>query len=157
MQLALPDVYVYVEGTIEMGINDRALSAKEAKRAQKPAKSFEDDGWKGYVNIELNDLQRDAVKESRKDMNALWDVVWDLVDAQYKLSISYDPTHDVYNLSMTSKAAKDINAGLTLTGRGGSVHGACASFVYKHRIILEGDWRQGSIRANADKSEDFVG
>lgn len=115
------------------------------------------DGWKGFVNCELNEQQKVACKALRDNSAAVWTTVEDLVGGQYKASMSYSPEQDVYNFSMTCKAAKDVNNGLTLTGRGGTLVGAMASFVYKHSIVLESDWTTAALARSGQADEDFVG
>ncbi len=115
------------------------------------------DGWKGFVNLELNEQQKLGVKALRERSAEVWMVIEDLVDGQYKASMSYDPNNDTYNFSMTCKKKGDINEGMTLTGRGGTLIGSMASFVYKHRDVLEGDWTSVGVQRGRGVDEDFVG
>jgi len=146
-----------VEEYVVMGVNDRMQDKKDAKKATSTKQTGYGDGWKGFVNVELSDAQKPLVKALMSDMGRVWTTVWDLVDAGYKLTISNDPTHNSYNLSMTCRNAKDRNNGLTLTGRGGTVEGACASFVFKHSDILEGDWTTQSARGQRVADEEYLG
>jgi hypothetical protein len=140
-----------------MGAADHQREAR-SKRTPKDAQPTPvGDGWKGFVNVELQDGHKPLVKASQENPDRLWVVVWDLIDGGYKLTISNDPQHNSYNVSMTCRAAKDINSGYTLTGRGGTVLGAVAAFVFKHDVLLEGDWTRGSTAQRGAVSEDYFG
>jgi len=124
------------------------------KQASKP---FEADGWKGFVNVEIPEAQKDQVKSLRNKPDELWRVILDLVENGYKMSVTCDQKYSLYNLSLTCKNPKDVNNGYTLSGRGGTLLGAMASFVYKHATILEGAWADAGSKAPGAFDGDFVG
>lgn len=157
VQLVLPGFDGLVKEYQVMGVNDRKQDQKDARKAANAQPAPAGDGWKGFVNVELSDAQKPLVKALMSDMPRCWVVVWDLVDAGYKLTISNDATHNSYNVSMTCRNLKDRNMGLTLTGRGGTVEGAVASFVFKHSDILEGDWTATNAHGRRGGGEDFLG
>lgn len=115
------------------------------------------DGWKGFVNVEVPENQKDFVRSLREKPDILWTVILDLVEAGYKMSVTCDMKYSLYNLSLTCKNDKDVNNGYTLSGRGGSLVGAMASFVYKHQNILEGVWSSGAGTVKGGFDGDFVG
>lgn len=129
--------------------HDRKVDAAKARAEQ--------DGWKGFVNVDLTDAQKAVVKSMRADIQKCWTVVFDLVEGEYKLSLSLDAKNNAYVFSMTARRVKDVNHGLTLTSRGGTVEGAVASFVYKHSVVLEGDWTSAARRTGGGMGEDDVG
>lgn len=114
---------------------ERKAKSREAARDKATA-----DGWKGFVNLELTDDQKPLVKALSADSDAVWGELLEMVDSEYKLTVSYEGQRSVYNVSLTCRNAKDPNAGLTLTGRGGSFIGAAASLVFKHVTILKRRW-----------------
>lgn len=140
-----------------MGQVDHKREASKARTPRGAQPTPAGDGWKGFVNVELLDAHKPLVKASQENPDRLWVVIWDLIDGGYKLTISNDAQHNSYNVSMTCRAAKDVNNGLTLTGRGGSVLGAVASFVFKHDVLLEGDWTTGSTAQRGSGGEDYFG
>jgi len=140
-----------------MGVNDRANERKAAKKTQTARGKAVQDGWKGFVNVELNDLQKAECKLWRAHPEKIWNVIWDLEAAGYKLTISCDDRNGTHNVSMTCREPKDINMGMTLTGRGGDVQSAVAAFAYKHSVILEGDWGIVGVAAPRITDEDYVG
>lgn len=137
-------------------MGDRKVNEKSDRKAGKKA-APQNDGWKGFVNVELNEVDKAQVRALVNDMNAVWYVVWDLVDRGYKLTISFDASHDVYNCSMTCRADREPNQGLTLSGRGGTVQAAVASFVFKHQTLLGGSWSQAFDGGGRASGPDFVG
>lgn len=156
-QLALPPFDVYVRGTKMPArgktppdvAHDRKVDAAKARAVE--------DGWKGFVNVELTEAQKAEAKKLRENVGACWGVVFDLVEGEYKLSVSLDAKNNAYVVSMTGRKARDVNAGLTLTARGGTIEGALASFVYKHQVILEGDWTSAARRGGGGFDADDIG
>lgn len=123
---------------------EAAKDEKKAKaRAATKAKALED-GWRGFANVELTVGQKLQAKTYMQDVARVWDNLFALIEENYKLTISYDEQRSAYNLSLTCKGKGNINQGLTLTGRGGSVEAAAVSLWFKHEIILEGDWNRAA-------------
>lgn len=157
VQLALPQNDVFVKGTGMANKGRVAPDVAHDRRVDAAKARAQDDGWRGFVNVELNDAQKAAVKAMRADIQKCWAVVFDLVEGEYKMSLSLDAKNNAYVFSMTARREKDVNQGLTLTSRGGTVEGAVASFVYKHSVVLEGDWTTAARRGTGGMSEDDVG
>lgn len=151
-QLSLPGMDSVAVESDNMGMQDHQRESKRSKGTSSTQPTPSGDGWKGFVNVELTDTQKPLVKALMTQGDHLWTVVWDLIDAGYKLTMSNDPSHNSYNVSMTCRVPKDPNNGLTLTGRGGTVLGAMASFVFKHETILEGRW--DTIGSNTPRKPD---
>lgn len=128
-----------------MARQDRDVAHDKRVRNKAQTSTNTQDTWKGFVNCEIPAAQHDAVRMLRGDTTALWNVVFDLVEAEYKLTISYDPQHDAYNISLTCRNNKDRNEGYTLSGRGGGIVSALAAFVFKHTVLLEGDWTTAAV------------
>lgn len=141
-----------------MGASDHIKEAQRARKGAAAKQKATDDGWKGFVQCELNEQQKIAVKRLRdENMGQCWTDYLSLTGELYKLSQSYDTYNDAFVVSATCKDPKDKNMGLTLSARGGSLEGAVASFVYKHSIILEGDWTVVGVQGARKVSADDVG
>jgi hypothetical protein len=139
-----------------MGANgDRAVNKRADAKANKAA-TRQDDGWQGYVNVELSTGDKEGVSELASMMDDVWATIWDLVDAGYKLSVSCDATHNTYNASLTCKNPVDKNRGLTLSGRGGMIVLALASLVYKHRVLLNRDWTTHQSYSGGDRGAGYI-
>lgn len=120
---------------VERQREEKKAAAREAAKSRAMA-----DGWKGFINLELSDAQKTDARRWMEDPARVWDNIFTLVFAGYKLTLSYDATRSAYNLSMTCKATDDPNNGYTLSGRGGSEIAAAVSFWYKHSEVCQGRW-----------------
>lgn len=141
-----------------MGAVDHQKEAKRPVRKDQAKTRASEDGWKGFVQCELNEQQKKAVKLLRdENMADVWTKYLTLVSELYKTSQSYDTYNDAFVVSATCKDPKDRNMGLTLSARGGTLEGAVASFVYKHEVVLEGDWTSAGLIGNRKVDADDVG
>lgn len=131
-----------------MGANDREQNRRADKAAANKAKKADQDGWKGFVSLELNDQQKAEAKKLMIDHERTVDNVWALVDDGYKISVSYDAYHSAYVCAATCRDALSVNNGLTLTGRGGGILAAMASLWYKHDVVCGRNW---TTHANASR------
>ena len=114
------------------------------------------DSWKGFVNVELSDKDKDAVRKLFDKYGEAWTHILGKVAEGYKLTISYDDPHTTFNVSLTCRALADSNLGLTLTGRGGSVQAACISLWYKDTRMLKGIWDLIPLSSQRGMSETDV-
>lgn len=128
-------------------------SARKTTQATRPA----NDGWRGFVQLELVEADKPAVRALRDDPERLADNVYGMVDDGYKLSISYDTGNDSYVFSATGKREAGRNAGLTLTGRGGAIVSAMAALWYKHDTLLQRDWSNAATKTGKKFDPDDVG
>lgn len=140
-----------------MGINDRELDRKQDAKAARRDKQAADDGWRGFVNVELSDSQKKAVKATLNKGAEQWARVIDLVMDGYKLTVSFDDRNTSFVFAMTCRDPNDDNRGLTLTARGGSLASAVAAWVYKHDEILKGRWDKAAEITRGRMTEDDVG
>ena len=135
---------------------ERAKENSARKTAKKPEQKS--DLWRGFVACELTESDRLRLKSWRVDNEErVWDRFYTLVDDGYKLSLSYDSHGNAYVASMTGKATGTGNDGLTLSGRGGTLHNAVSSLVFKHEILLERDWSGAGMQTQREADPDYVG
>lgn len=123
-----------------MGVNDRVQDRKSDAKAAAKAKANEKAVWIGFADVELTAVDKAALKAMGDMDGEAWDTVLELVETGYKMTLSFDDPHTTWNLSLTCQDSRNRNAGLSLTGRGGSLRAATLSFWYKHSQILKGDW-----------------
>lgn len=140
-----------------MSQQEHAAAAKKAKAREASKKKAQEDGWRGFVNVELTADQKPLCKALLSDVERLAENVYGMVEDGYKLSLTWDDVRECYNLSLTCKARGNPNNGLTLTGRGGSIPAAMASFWYKHDAILMGAWGNGASSSGGGWEADDVG
>lgn len=98
--------------------------------------------WVGFADVELTSADKTALKKLADNYGDAWEEIMSLVLLGYKMTYTYDEKHTTHNLSLTARKANDTNAGLTLTGRGGSLQGATMALWYKHVYMLERNWQK---------------
>lgn len=118
-----------------------------AKKPQKPA--FE---LKGFVSCDLDK----ALKEQSKvwvneNREALGEKSEALVTDGYKISLSMDRIHDCFQASATCTDSESEDYGFCLTARAPDVWSALGVLLFKHYVVLEGDW--ASREATATKGD----
>lgn len=114
------------------------------------------DSWKGFVNVDLSDKEKAAVKKMFDRYGDAWSHILGRVGEGYKLTVSYDDPHSTWNVSLTCRALADSNLGLTLTGRGGSCQAACVSLWYKDATMLKGVWELSAVKGRQQLEVDDV-
>lgn len=140
-----------------MGANDRELDKKREAAAKRKAKTAEKASWVGFADVELTQVDKAALKAMGDMDGEAWETVLELVETGYKMSLSYDELHTTYNLSLTCNDSQNQNAGLTLTGRGGSLRAATLSLWYKHTQMLKGDWTSARSMQKGKMNADDMG
>lgn len=115
---------------------------------RKSSKKTDTPEWKGFVDCNLDKAMKEAAKKWIASNAADQMVkVSELVDDGYKVSFSLDRYHDAYQASMSYQVNGGPNSGYTLSARGPDLAGAVGMLLYKHFIVLEGDWSQGAKRS----------
>ncbi len=123
-----------------MGANgDKAVNKRSDTREQ-ASKGDANDGWIGFVNCELTDVQKAECKKLLPTFDQAWQSLHELIGLGYKMTVGYDDPHSTWNVSLTGRKGSGKNQGLTLTGRGGSEVAAYVSLWYKHEVVLKRDW-----------------
>jgi len=69
--------------------------------------------------------------------NELWDDLYTLVQAGYKLSVSYMPESDCFIASLTCKSNGDVNENRVLTSRSDDFVEAVMLNVYKTTVVCK--------------------
>lgn len=132
---------------------------KEEKRDRTRRTRKPDGGkaaWRGFVNYSLTAGDKEALKSGVVEYADAWDGVLDLVMRGYKASITYDDKNSSWVFSMTCQTTEEVNAGLTLSGRGGTLDGAVCSLWYRHENVMGGDWTKYVERQQEMwKADDF--
>lgn len=111
--------------------------------------------WKGFVTCNLGKAEKDdARKWIAGYQKSLEDTICELVEAGYKVSFSQDRFHDASQTSLTCTDEESLNHGRTLIGRGPDLMSAFGMCLYKHFVMLDGDW---STREASEDSSDKWG
>lgn len=96
--------------------------------------------WVGFVSCDMNAERRIQFAEWEPNLDDLSALLHECISPGYKVSFSEDTYHNCIQASWYCGARGDKNAGMCLTARGRTVDKALAVLVFKHTVILEGDW-----------------
>lgn len=110
--------------------------------------------WKGFVSCELNAERKRQFREWGPQDPDLGASLLECMYPGYKLSFSVDTYHDCIQISWFCGATGDRNAGWCLTARGATIETCFSVLMFKHHVILEGDW---SSAPPLDEGEDAIG
>lgn len=103
-----------------------------------------------FVNCELSKEERDAVSKWDVKYEVTFDTVARMVADGFKLSVTADRKHDCSIATFTSPKGDAGVRQQCLTARGPDFYGAIRCLVYKHAIVLEGEW--GEVGNSIDAS-----
>lgn len=121
--------------------NAGAKSAKVDVNASRLYYCPGDAPWGGYVNLRINEEERadfDAwATEETADFQRSLDLA--LVDG-LKLGVSYDAENSAYVATFTGSGCHGDKARYLLSARGSSFSESVALLVYKHTVLMDGDW-----------------
>lgn len=112
-------------------------------------KSASKNSWEvDFVDVLLSkDQKAELVKWDQKG-EVTFDAISRLIDDGYKLSVVADKAHDCVLATLTERGDLGGIRKRCLPARGPDVFGAFKALIFKHSIILEGDW--GSVANNND-------
>jgi hypothetical protein len=97
--------------------------------------------FKGYIDCILSKEQKDDWKSRVYSDTEILDAFERLEDSGYRLGCSWDEYNECYSATLSPTDSNDPNAGYILTGRGRDARGAASQLLYKHLIVLDGDWQ----------------
>lgn len=101
------------------------------------------DEWAGFVPCEVSTAEKPAFDAwYAADEAYPWGLVANALFEGLKLSVSFDKANDCYIASLSGRpdrtGSQAWNA--VLTARAGDFNAAVALVMYKHEVILGGDW-----------------
>lgn len=110
-------------------------------------KATERNPWEvDFIRCELDKSSKELLHKWDVKGELTFDTISKLIDDGYKLTISKDSANDSVGAWLTSPKSPSGERQQCLGARGPDVFGAMRTIVFKHSIILEGDW--GSIASN---------
>jgi len=101
-----------------------------------------------FVSVELSKEQKDLLRKWDPKYERTVDEITRLVGDGFKLSIWGDKAHDCCGSTLTSPKRVDGTRQKCLSARGPDFLSALKSLVYKHQVVLDGDW--GTLANNPD-------
>ncbi len=127
------------------------MSRKTTRNEEKAPASTEETGrfflpsdarWGGYINVKLDDAQRENFKEVYEgEPNYGASIIDDALGEGMKLACVYDRANAVYIVSFTGRLVSNSNERYCVTSRAGTLHQALAVAAHKHEL-LDGDYGQ---------------
>jgi len=97
--------------------------------------------WGGYVNLRITEEERGDFDEwcvaERDSFQGSLDLA--LVDG-LKLGVSYDAENSAYIATFTGAGCHGDKSRYVLSARGATFSEAVALLVYKHQVLMDGDW-----------------
>lgn len=113
----------------------------------KKSGSAQKNSWEvDFVDVLLSKEQKEQVKLYDVKGEQTFDVISKLIDDGYKLSVVADKQHDCVLATLTERGDIGGTRKRCLPARGPDLFGALRALVFKHAIILDGDW--GTIENN---------
>lgn len=102
--------------------------------------------WKGFIECKFT--------ESEKEAFAQWDVhdedvfvlLSEAVVAGHKLSLTFNKQSETFVASFTGNEGAGKHEGYTLSAYAGDWYLAVRAIVFKHAVLLAGDWQTAKER-----------
>lgn len=122
------------------------------KRSDKPeVKLWEKAKWQGFVNLKLNQQEKDAIKKNLLKEEECLAGLQELAEDGYKVSLSYSIPEDVHTVSATGSYLGRANAGITMSLRHRDFLVAASGLIWcHHEAGKNGEWTERFGGANAD-------
>jgi len=107
-----------------------------------------------FIRLELTAEEKTALRSWRSNAETLFETLDEMIEGGYRVTLKYDD----YNKSAACFLFPDVdsdNAGRCLTGRGSTVYNALSQAVFKHSVILRGEWaRLDSLPGRGEPDDD---
>lgn len=105
-----------------------------------PAKGREQSSWVGFVDIKLTNEEKEQFSAWDVNDEDLWIIFEDVIRTGHKVAVTYNKQNDNFVASFTGLEANKTNAGYTLSAFAPNWYAAVRVLVFKHSMILEGDF-----------------
>lgn len=104
--------------------------------------------WTQFVDIPLTEDDFDEIGKAFPDFEQVDASVSDLLEAGYRVSLSYNAGNDAFIASVTCKNESDDNNGKTFNAFAGSWVEALQCALYKHFIKARKNWGAADVKTN---------
>lgn len=120
---------------------DRNTSARVDVNASRRYFCPTDADWGGYINLRVAEEERMDFDGWRVEEAANIAEYWQqaLVDG-LKFSVTYDAENSAYIATFVGAGCKADKARYSLSARGADLFEATELLLYKHMVLLDGDW-----------------
>jgi len=133
-----------------MGAKDRVREDNGRQQRGRPGRPRGSQPDSEFINLELSKEQKEQYLAWREDLDTVVTGWANLCAEGYRVNTKWDDYSNSYAAFIIPDAESD-NAGLILTGRGGTPLRAVCEAVYKHSVILPDGWGgYSAVRGGAD-------
>lgn len=124
-------------GYLELEIRERLGMAKPNDRQST---------WKGFVDVKLTEQEKENFTQWDVHDNDLFLLLAEAVVAGHKQSLTWNKQNETYVFSFTGNEGAGKHEGYTLSAFAGDWYIALRVLLYKHHVLLEGDWSKAKDR-----------
>jgi len=108
--------------------------------------------FRGFIQHNLTAEEKRAYEKWEVSPDELWDSIERVIDSGYKLSTSHDDYNSTRQASLTCNNPKHNDYGWVLVARAPDSFNAIALVMFKHLVLLGGDWTEFHARAKEKSS-----
>lgn len=102
--------------------------------------------WKGFVECKLTEQEKENFAEWDVHDNDLFLLLSEAVIAGHKQSLTWNKQNETFVFSLTGNDGSGKHEGYTLSAFAGDWYIALRVLLYKHCVLLEGDWTKAKDR-----------
>lgn len=106
-----------------------------------------------FVQHTMTSEERKAFESVEEDSVDTWGLIDQLAESNYKLSVSWDDYNHCLTASLACRDEKSDNYQLILTARHSNAEMAVRLLLFKHFVLLNGEWLQWHTADNREKGE----
>lgn len=100
-------------------------------------------GWLGYININLSAKEKAEVKKTEITEAGLIDWLAERAANGYRFTMAHDQERDCFVATLTCRRDDDINYGYSMSQRHSHYVTALRALWYAHEVKSEGNWNTG--------------
>lgn len=106
--------------------------------------------WKGFYNYDMGKAEKAVIRDKCLSAEQLTDLLVQLGERGYKVSVSWSDEHEFYSVSATGKSEGCVNRGYTITGRHSDL--LVAATVVWFYCSERHEWGQWPVEGEDDNS-----
>lgn len=119
----------------------RSERAMAIKKQIKPERQQNDRApWLGFLDRRLTDDELARLDESKPKPTDLWTAIDDIIADGYRFILSYNKRTKLASVTLVDDDVERKTGGYALSSSDSDGAGALKMAVFKHMVLLEGDW-----------------
>lgn len=111
-----------------------------------------DGTWKGFVDVALTSKEKEDFAAWDVHDEDLWILYQEAIVSGHKFTMSFNKQNETFVAAFTGNEGTADNAGYTLSAFGRSWYDAIRVLLFKHAVLLDGDWSVAK-----DRTTDTIG